>query len=259
MKKKKRFLLAKGSQHVGRKLMEEPKSTEPAGREEPMPKLSKAQKERKKLLELDVNLYNSAFENAGLALAEIRIGKLHLDEYPTFEGYCWAKWGFTSRRARQLISAALDMTNMRKAAKGRDIRLPENEGQVRAMGGLETSVQLDVVMEALEITSGGRPPASLLKKLGKEHQFPRLGRREVLININPALGKSEVRKNRIPLPGMRGGLMNLKSVVVKSGDKGFEKILEILPFEYRHVSEIRLTPISKSQKRVSTYQMSLGL
>jgi hypothetical protein len=39
------------------------------------------------------------------ALKEIRDNRLYLEQYATWEDYCQRRWGFTGRRARQLISA----------------------------------------------------------------------------------------------------------------------------------------------------------
>lgn len=46
------------------------------------------------------------FVEVGNALAEIRESKLYRASHSTFESYCQERWGFTKRRANQLIEAA---------------------------------------------------------------------------------------------------------------------------------------------------------
>jgi hypothetical protein len=46
------------------------------------------------------------FVEIGLALATIRQRRLYRLEFATFEEYCRARWGFSRRRAYQLIASA---------------------------------------------------------------------------------------------------------------------------------------------------------
>jgi uncharacterized Zn finger protein (UPF0148 family) len=46
------------------------------------------------------------FVQVGLALAEIRDSRLYRETHGTFEDYCRERWGFTDRRARQLVATA---------------------------------------------------------------------------------------------------------------------------------------------------------
>jgi hypothetical protein len=66
------------------------------------------------------------FIEVGGALALIRDGRLYREQHDTFEAYCRDRWGFTSRRARQLMDAAEIGT----------IVPVENEGQARALAPL---------------------------------------------------------------------------------------------------------------------------
>lgn len=47
-----------------------------------------------------------AFQAVGDALTRIREGRLYRQNFATFEDYCASKWGFSARRANQLMSAA---------------------------------------------------------------------------------------------------------------------------------------------------------
>lgn len=46
------------------------------------------------------------FIEVGSALVRIREGRLYRQEYASFEVYCQRRWGFSDRRARQLMAAA---------------------------------------------------------------------------------------------------------------------------------------------------------
>lgn len=68
----------------------------------------------------------ATFMEVGQALVTIRDGRLYREDHGTFEDYCRDRWGFTGRRARQLIDAAEIGTTVPVA----------NEGQARALAGL---------------------------------------------------------------------------------------------------------------------------
>jgi VRR-NUC domain len=74
------------------------------------------------------------FIEVGQALMEIRDGRLYRAEHGTFEGYCQERWGFTDRRARQLIDAAqigtmVPLSNERQAREL--VPLLDQPGQLR--------------------------------------------------------------------------------------------------------------------------------
>ena len=48
----------------------------------------------------------ATFVEVGQALMEIRDRRLYREQHDTFEAYCQERWGFTDRRARQLMTAA---------------------------------------------------------------------------------------------------------------------------------------------------------
>lgn len=57
-------------------------------------------------LEATIERGLTTFVEVGQALLEIRERTLYPDQYDSFEAYCRGRWGFTDRRARQLIQAA---------------------------------------------------------------------------------------------------------------------------------------------------------
>jgi hypothetical protein len=87
-----------------------------------------------------------SFIDAGMALAEIRDGRMYGSEYETFEDYCDKRWGFTPQRAYQLIDASKTMLEMSTIV---DITtLPQNEAQVRALNNVaETTKEKIAVMK----------------------------------------------------------------------------------------------------------------
>ena len=68
------------------------------------------------------------FIAVGEALIEIRDKRLYREISDTFEGYCQVRWGFTRRRADQLIAA----TNIVAEVAERVIATNENPGSQNA-------------------------------------------------------------------------------------------------------------------------------
>jgi hypothetical protein len=82
-------------------------------------KLSVAVSERKDFDHLEAVIKDGlkTFWEVGHALAEIRDKRLYREEYDTFREYCDKKWGFSDRRARQLISSAEVVDDVKQAIK----------------------------------------------------------------------------------------------------------------------------------------------
>jgi len=91
--------------------------------------LTAAEADRLVELEQAVDRGLQTFVEVGLALAEIRDGKLYRASYDTFERYCHERWGFTRQRARQFIDAAAVTTVVVKAG----LPAPTNEAQAREL------------------------------------------------------------------------------------------------------------------------------
>lgn len=69
----------------------------------------------------------ATFIDVGEALTLIREGRLYRAEHETFESYCQARWGFTARRAHQMMTAAEIGT----------VVPVRNEAQARALASLK--------------------------------------------------------------------------------------------------------------------------
>jgi hypothetical protein len=79
----------------------------------------------------------AAFFEVAYALLEIRDRKLYRAEFKTFEDYCRIRWEFNRAHAYRLIGAAEVCRTLSPIG---DIPLPENECQVRPLGGLPAKI-----------------------------------------------------------------------------------------------------------------------
>lgn len=92
------------------------------------------------------------FVEVGTALAMIRDNKLYRAKYSTFALYCETRWGFSDRRARQIIDAAEIGT----------IVPVENEGQARELARVPEPERAEVWQKANENTDG-KPTAAAIR------------------------------------------------------------------------------------------------
>ncbi|MFY1686420.1 hypothetical protein [Plantactinospora sp. WMMB782] len=150
------------------------------------------------------------FVEVGTALATIRDNRLYRAEFGTFEAYCMSRWGFTDRRARQIIDAAEIGTIVPVA----------NEGQARELSRVPEPERAEVWREVQERTEG-RPTAAAIAEVRREREQP----------TNPPTGadafasSAETRPDRSgPMPGevasgMKGNLSqsNLRNDATSPG------------------------------------------
>lgn len=101
------------------------------------------------------------FIDVGQALAEIRDSRLYKGSHETFEAYCQERWGFTDRRARQIMEAA-EIGTMVPV---------ENERQARALASVPESERADVLREAAE-RANGKATAKAISEVAKERTAP---------------------------------------------------------------------------------------
>jgi hypothetical protein len=112
-------------------------------------------------LESVISKAEFAFAFSGLALAKIRDEKLYREAgYKAFEKYCKDRWGFSRKRAYQLIDAAslagFLSTNV-------DI-LPANESQIRPLVGRPLEEAAEIWKLVIEMACGAPVTQSLVKK-----------------------------------------------------------------------------------------------
>lgn len=97
------------------------------------------------------------FYEVGNALAQIRDWRLYRASYRTFEDYCIERWGMVASRARQLISSAEVVSNLKSVTT---VTLPANEAQTRPLARLEPKQQVQVYLEATATAPGGKLTAA---------------------------------------------------------------------------------------------------
>lgn len=109
--------------------------------------------DRKAQLEATIERGMQTFVEVGLALMEIRDGRLYRAEYGTFEEYCQERWGWERRHAYRLIDAAAAVENVSNWTQN---QVPANEAQARPLTSLQTisvAVPTDVLRRAVSTAS----------------------------------------------------------------------------------------------------------
>ena len=132
--------------------------------------LSTADRCRLAQLEDIVEKGRGTFLEVGRALMEIRDSRLYLERYATFEAYCKDRWGFTARRAGQIMLASDQASPARRGRtrnRGSE-ELPSlpvrNQRQARELARVPDEQRAVVWREAIDRT-GGRPTAAVLKTI----------------------------------------------------------------------------------------------
>jgi hypothetical protein len=112
-------------------------------------------------LEAVVDRGLASFVEVGHALLSIRAKKLYRGLSDTFEGYCQIKWGFSRRRADQLIDAAAiasafgDSVSNENNCSQTAPAAPANEAQARALKGVPPERMTEVFAEAVATSPAG--------------------------------------------------------------------------------------------------------
>ena len=105
----------------------------------------------------------NTFVDVGNALAAIRDGKLYRETHKTFEDYCREKWGFTDRRARMMIDAAVTVATLET---GTIVPiLPRTESQARPLARLEPDEQIAAWQEAVATAPNGKVTAAYVTEV----------------------------------------------------------------------------------------------
>jgi hypothetical protein len=102
---------------------------------------------------------------AGKALQQLRDQKLYRDTHPSFERYCREKFGHSRQKSDYLIVGANIYENL---TSNRCQILPTTEFQVRPLGVLETSNQVEAWDKAVAISQGKVPTHRIVKQVVRE-------------------------------------------------------------------------------------------
>lgn len=97
------------------------------------------------------------FDQVVECLREIREKKLYRAKFATFKEYCKLRWRWSDRRVRQLTDGAEPLESIRSQAP--DIRMPENEAQVRPLTRLPKQDQGPAWREAVESAGAAKVTA----------------------------------------------------------------------------------------------------
>lgn len=120
--------------------------------------------DRKAQLEATIERGMQTFVEVGLALMEIRDGRLYRAEYGTFEEYCQERWGISRPRAYQLIDAAVVTTELSTIVD----TLPATESQARPLAALKPEQQREAWERVLETAPNGKITAAIVTQAAKE-------------------------------------------------------------------------------------------
>jgi hypothetical protein len=113
--------------------------------------------ESKRLIELEsiIKSGKQTFVDVGIALAEVRDGKLYKADHSTFEDYCQSKWGWTKQHAYRLIECApiaksnTRVTSIRQAQEA--AKVPEEKREEVVSKAAEAAKAEDRPMTAADI------------------------------------------------------------------------------------------------------------
>lgn len=98
------------------------------------------------------------FYEVGNALAAIRDSRLYRAEYPTFEAYCFERWGLEERKAYRFMDAAKVLDTLKVDPW---VNLPDNERQARPLTSLPTpELQREAWQRAVETAPDNKPTAA---------------------------------------------------------------------------------------------------
>lgn len=106
------------------------------------------------------------FVDVGAALLRVRDQRLYRYDFGTFEDYCEKRWQMSRRRAYQMIEASAVVLSVNNCSQpnGDPIPLPENEGQARALVGLDPETAATVLTLTADENRGRLTADSLRQK-----------------------------------------------------------------------------------------------
>jgi len=120
--------------------------------------------DRKAQLEATIERGMQTFVEVGLALMEIRDGRLYRAEYGTFEEYCRERWGWGRNYTNKLIASAEVIENLGTTVP----ILPATERQARPLAALEPEQQREAWERVLETAPNGKITAAIVTQAAKE-------------------------------------------------------------------------------------------
>lgn len=102
--------------------------------------------------------------DVGRAFVQIRDAKLYRETHKTFEDYCINRWKISRPRAYQLIDASVVQENL-STIVDKNIPLPTNEAQTRALKKVAPEKQPELWSKAVARNNGNPPTAKQVIKV----------------------------------------------------------------------------------------------
>lgn len=156
--------------------------------------------DRKAQLEATIEHGMQTFVEVGLALMEIRDGRLYRAEFGTFEEYCQERWGWERRHAYRLIDAAAAVENVSNWTQN---QVPANEAQARPLTSLPPAQQREAWERVLETAPNGKITAAIVTQAAQAIRQERTDQRrqeriEKIVQI--AQGNSDLAETAVLYP-----------------------------------------------------------
>ena len=155
--------------------------------------------DRKAQLEATIERGMQTFVEVGLALMEIRDGRLYRAEFGTFEEYCQERWGWTRRHTNRMIASAEVTTNFGPMGP----ILPATERQARPLAALPPAQQREAWERVLETAPNGKITAAIVTQAAQAIRQERTDQRrqeriEKIVQI--AQGNSDLAETAVLYP-----------------------------------------------------------
>jgi hypothetical protein len=138
--------------------------------------LSEAEEQRFGVCEGAIQAGCQSIVEVGLALGEIRDGRLYRNNFSSFEEYCQRRWEFKRGKAHYLISAA---RICRQIAQTPGLAQPDRESQLRPLLAVNLEDAELAWQYAAQFSSGRPITARMVKRAVKVLHLP-------LVNVRPA-------------------------------------------------------------------------
>lgn len=156
--------------------------------------------DRKAQLEATIERGMQTFVEVGLALMEIRDGRLYRAEFGTFEEYCQERWGWGRAHAYRLIDAAQVVENV---SNWRQNVAPATESQARPLAALPPAQQREAWERVLETAPNGKITAAIVTQAAQAIRQERTDQRrqeriEKIVQI--AQGNSDLAETAVLYP-----------------------------------------------------------
>jgi hypothetical protein len=145
----------------------------------------------------------------GLALAEIRDGRLYRNDFSSFEDYCATRWEFKRGKANYLIAAA---RICRQISETPGLPQPDRESQLRPLFAVSLEDAELAWQYAVQSCCGRPVTARMVKRAVQELHLP-------LVNVRPA--PPQARQSKRELRGIVSKTMDeMLGLITQKADHG---------------------------------------